>query len=111
MTGNTMGVQWALFVGALGVLGLFGQLFNMLVAFLQRHGYDEGFTAFEVVAGTLVTLLVMAVPLWGRPFDAVSLLLLLGGFIASGAPMIGGSWARYAHLRAQSQTALRHDRA
>lgn len=107
MNGSAMGPQWGEIVGVLSALVLFGAAFNALVGWAQARGYDEGATAFEVVFGVLVTIGGASLLLWGRPFDAGSLLLLILCFAAAGAPMTFGAWGRYAAARAAGQEAQR----
>lgn len=107
MSGSATGVQWDVCAAVLSSLLLFGAAFNAFVTWAQRHGYDEGVTAFEVVVGVLITLGGASLILWNRPFDAVSLLILLLCFVASGSPMIVGAWSRYALLRRRGQEGLR----
>lgn len=68
----------------------FGAIYNQLVAWMDRRGYDRGMTSLQVVGGTLVTVLAFT-PLFG--WRVVS--TILAGFAASGLPMIVGSLARY----------------
>lgn len=107
MIGSANGPHWGVIVGVLTALAMFGYWFNRFVGWAQRKGYDEGATAFEVVIGVLVTVGGASVLIWGRPFDAESLLLLIVCFIASGTPMIFGAWERYAAARAAGQDAQR----
>ncbi len=111
MTGSVTGPQPGFVVGVLTALFMFGVAFNEFVGWAQRRGYDEGVTAFEVIAGVLVTLLGASALLWGRVFTAESLLLLIGCFAASGAPMALGAWGRYAAARAHGQDTYRRDRS
>lgn len=84
----------AVFVGLL----VFGGGYNTFVEWLEREGYDRGYTAFLVVLGTLVTLFGGGVLVGWRP---VAKILLCFG--ASGFPMIVGSVARYVRDRAMDQ--------
>ena len=78
----------------LGLLFLFGAAYNLLVAWLEHKGYDEGYTSLLVVGGVLVTLAASALLVgW---YNALLVLLC---FAASGLPMILGSLARYARAR------------
>ncbi len=107
MNGNATGAQWGLLGVVWAGLFLFGCLFNAFVGWAQHQGYDEGLTALEVVLGVLVTVLGASLALWGRVYNAGSLLTLLTCFVASGSPMILGALARYALLRAKGQAAQR----
>lgn len=75
-------------------LFLFGVGYNFFVAWLERRGYHEGYVAYLVVAGTLITILA-TYSLIGR--DAM--LLVLACFVASGTPMIVGSCYRHVKER------------
>jgi len=87
---DTSGRFW----GAIGVMLGFGIVYNQLIAFLQRQGYSQGYTAVLVVAGTAITL-VAAVPVIGIR----AALYVAGLFAASGLPMTLGSMQRYAAAR------------
>ena len=80
--------------GAIGVLLGFGILYNEIVAWLQRQGYSQGYTALLVIAGTAITLL-LAVPVIGIG----AALKVAGLFAASGLPMTLGSIQRYVQAR------------
>jgi hypothetical protein len=80
---------------------LFGLLFNLVIASLERRGYLEGFTAFAVVIGVAGTLMGVAV------LDPRAALLSLGAFAASGLPMVVGSWWRHVQARRHGQESLR----
>jgi len=86
---------WDLVAVMTGLL-LFGIVYNAFVAWLERRGHDQGYTALLVVAGTLVTLLGAAVIIGLE--DA---LVVLACFAASGLPMIVGSIARHVQERAK----------
>lgn len=75
-------------------LFLFGMAYNHLVAWLEKQGHDEGYTAILVVVGVLVTV-VACTPLIGIE----SSLILLLAFLASGSSMIAGSIYRYMQRR------------
>lgn len=54
--GSTSGVNWdAVLPVALGLL-LFGVAYSVLIAYLNRHGLNDGYTWLEVVVGVGVTL-------------------------------------------------------
>lgn len=80
------------------VLFVFGVGYNELVAFLERQGYDRGYTALLVVGGVLVTLLGVAVLIG---FEAAA--VVFGSFVASGMPMIVGSMQREARKRKEDE--------
>ncbi len=88
-----------LYTIGIGLLAL-GIGYNMLVAWIERHGYDEGYTAILVVVGTLFTLGGVAL------VDVRAAFISLGAFACSGTPMILGSWWRYARARRNAQRAM-----
>lgn len=92
MIGLNSGLIWAAIGGLLG----FGVLYNQLVQWLHRKGYDEGYTSILVVVGVLVTDIGVGVVLG---FEAAAVVFLL--FCASGSPMILGDIARYVKARAR----------
>ena len=84
---------------ALVGLALFGWVFNRLVQQLEDETPEHGYTAFLVVVGVTVTVLVLT-PFIGVP----AAVLLLAGFLASGLPMIIGSVGRaLARLRSERE--------
>jgi hypothetical protein len=111
-----LGLIW----GPIGGLFAFGYLYDRFVGWLEREGYDEGYTAILVVVGTLVTLLA-SIPVdvavlqfslgEARSPWAIAPVLFLGKlatFAASGAPMVVGSITRYAKRRRQGQEPYRN---
>lgn len=98
------GINWVRIGVVYGGLFAVGAAYNALVAWLERHGYDEGYTAILVVIGTLITLTGVAVLCWEAA------LLALGAFAASGFWMVVGSWWRYAQARKRSQELAREER-
>ena len=85
---------------------LLGIGYNLLTAWLERHGYMDGITSLVVALGVALTI---------TPFTMISLpfvLMIAGGFIASGLPMIIGSLSRYLKQRDQARKLLaeRYDR-
>ena len=80
---------------------IFGVGYNALVAWLERQGYDEGYTAFLVVGGVLVTLVAVALVNWQAA------MLVLAAFTLSGTPMIMGGWWRHVRARKHAQELLR----
>lgn len=97
MIGYDLGVISAVF----GVLVAFGLLYDRIVGWLERNGYDEGYTAMLVVGGVLVTLAGVAFVDWRAA------LLALGAFVCSGLPMVIGSWWRHVQRRKQGLEAQR----
>lgn len=100
MTG--IGLDWGKVAAVYGSLFVLGFAYNALVAWLEKMGYDEGYTALLVVFGTLLTLTGVAVLSWRWA------MVTLGAFAASGFWMVVGSWWRYARARRHAQDALRH---
>jgi len=90
----TIGIVYGLLFG-------FGFGYNLAVAWVERQGYDEGYTAILVVLGVGVTLCGIAV------LDFMAALLALGAFAASGFRMVVGSIARHARARKQAQDLIR----
>lgn len=88
-----LGTILAVFLG----LVLFGVWYNTLVGWLERRGYTEGYLSLVVVGGVGVTLIGVAI------LSIPAALLTLGGFIASGIPMIIGSFARYLKRRDEAK--------
>lgn len=84
------------------VLFIFGIAYNYLVGWLERTGHDRGYTAYLVIAGTLVTLL-LAIPIIGF----FAFLIVLACFAFSGLPMVIGSSARSSNKRLEDETKAR----
>jgi hypothetical protein len=102
-----MEIQTATFMLTIGGLLSFGALYAILINWMRRQGYLEGYTAFMVVGGVIITLLVNKAV--HHPQPAIDLLLELACFAASGFPMIiesaffDYSANRRRHLRALTQ--------
>ncbi len=86
----------AVFAGLL-IAGIF---YAMLVAWLKKRRYDEGYTAMLVVIGVAWTLAGVAI------LDFNHALLTAGAFVCSGTPMIIGSWWEHVQMRRKSQEDL-----
>lgn len=99
MIGSDSRMIWTVY----GALFLFGFFYDQLVAWMERNGYDEGYTASLVVFGSLITLGGIAVIDWRAG------LLGLGAFAASGFWMATGSWWRHVQRRRQGQRAQRDE--
>lgn len=110
--GSSSGIVWAV----LGALFVFGFFYDRFVAWMEREGYDEGFTAILVTFGVLATLLGYGVLVYAAfelgvcvdggaalATTAITLLALLGCFGASGFWMIVGSVWRYIERRHNGQ--------
>lgn len=74
----------------LGVLFVFGIIYDKFVSWLEYQGHEQGNTAWLVVLGDGITVL-MAWPLFG--FKAFA--QIFGLFVASGTPMLLGSIKRF----------------
>jgi hypothetical protein len=101
----TLRAEFGLIAGIYVGLVLFGIAFNKLTAWMECKGYLEGFTSLWVSLGVLITL---------APFSLISLpfaLIVVGGFMASGAWMIGGSISRYLVNRERARREIAELRA
>lgn len=93
-------------------LALFGIGYNKLIAWAEEHPWFTGLTSLAVVLGNAVTVLVTFVPVWSLPFPGwVDLVLLGGGFAASGTPMIIGSRVRAAAIIQIRELACKNHKA
>lgn len=90
------------FVMVTMALLLFGIAFNAFTAWMERANKMQGFTAMMVVGGVFGTLVGAAFVIGLLPAMTVGLL-----FIASGVPMIAGSWARHTQTRDVDGAVLR----
>jgi hypothetical protein len=81
----------------------FGFVYNWLVGWLEKKGYEEGYLAWLVAGGVAVTLIGVAV------VDVRAAALALGAFVCSGFWMVWGSWWRHVKRRAAGQAALHRD--
>jgi hypothetical protein len=86
---------------ALVILHVASWLYNLLIAWLAREGYLDGFVSISVVVGVMYTVACVA-PWLGS--EAVVLLAL--AFSASGSPMLVGSIARYVRQRRSEHASL-----
>ena len=86
----------------IGILFVFGFLYNAFTAWLERESYDEGYTAILVVAGTGVTLLV-----YGLMIDFHGAMRMFLAFAASGFWMVVGSTWRAMRARRRAQDLAR----
>jgi hypothetical protein len=91
----------SLILAVYAILLTFGTGFNALIALLERRGFLEGYTAIAVVVGVSITLAGIAV------IDPWASLYAIGGFAASGLPMVVGSWWRHVQARRLGQAAMR----
>lgn len=75
------------------ILVIVGIGYNALVAWIERNGYQHGYTSILVIGGVLITLTGVAV------IDVRAALVCLGAFAATGLPMVIGSIWREVRLR------------
>lgn len=87
------------------VLVLAGFLYNEWVEYLESKRYTEGYLAFVVALGVVMTLVGVAFLLWQAA------LIALGAFICTGMPMIVGSVIRHVRRREEEQRAEREEAA
>jgi len=100
-----IGLRLGVILAVYSILFVFGFLYNMAVEWVERHGYDEGYTALMVVIGVAVTLIGVAF------IDSIAAALTFGAFAASGFWMVIGSWWRYVQTRRRSQQAMKDAQA
>lgn len=101
-----IGVESEQIVAVIGGLLAFGCAYAGLVNHLHRKGYSEGYTAFLVVGGVLVTLLGTVA--LHHPDPWIDFLLALACFTASGLPMVVNDWLRHVSARKAEQEYLAH---
>lgn len=98
-----MGMDWGRFWAVLWVLWVFGFGYNLVVGWLEREGLAEGYVAWLVVLGVLVTMAGVAV------VDAEMAMVVTLAFCASGFWMVIGSWWRHVQARKAGQRAQREE--
>lgn len=86
--------RWPGILGAGGVLVLFSYVYNKLVAYLHRHGLNDGFVWLEVVVGVGATLIA-----GGFAIGWMNVLVLGFLFGCSGLWMVIGDIQRYVTAR------------
>ena len=86
-------------------LFIFGLGFNWLIAWSERHHVLDGYTAFAVVLGTLVTLGGIAL------INLTAAVIALACFAASGLPMLAGSVYRHIEARRKEREYERQTQA
>jgi hypothetical protein len=96
-----LSINWNEYAAVLVGLHAVSWGYNAMVAWFSRNGYSDGYTAIQVVVGVLYTLAGLALVM--RVEDV---LLVCGGFIASGIPMIIGDLARYVKMRRREEDLL-----
>jgi hypothetical protein len=77
-------------------LFLFGIGYNILVSWMEKKGFEEGFTAILVVFEVAITGCGVATICWNAA------ILVLEAFTASGTLMVIGSSWRYVHRRIET---------
>jgi hypothetical protein len=92
-----LGLALAVFLALI----IFGIGYNVMVAWLERKHYSEGFESLIVTTGVFATLIGVAI------LSIEGALLVLACFIASGLPMIIGSIIRYMTKRAAHIDAIK----
>ena len=80
-------------IAVMAALLAFGILYNAVITWAERKRMLEGYTAYAVALGVLVTLAGVAVVDWRAA------VLSLAAFTASGLPMLAGSTWRYIDAR------------
>jgi len=106
-------MEWGLFLVGFGFLFGFGFCYDRGVAWLERHGYEEGYCALLVGVGSMVTLVGGILINWALlawlqpalPWQS-ALVAFAGGLVAfatSGFWMLVGDVLRYAAKRAAAQ--------
>lgn len=106
MIGSTPALDGRLIGAVLAGLFFFGLAYNALMHYLD--GKKDGYTAFLVVAGVLITLGGAALISWQAA------VLCLVCFVASGIPMIVGDIYRAIKRREQAIARIKqeiHDKA
>lgn len=103
MNGEEIGLNWGVLAAIYMFLLLFGIVFNLFTAWVERRGYARGYVSLLVVVGVAVTVGMTAVV--SLPFA----LITAGAFVASGTPMIVGSVWRHVTERERHLQALRDE--
>ena len=103
MFGEHSGLNWGTLAAIYMALLLFGIVYNLITAWLERQGYAKGYVSLLVVGGVVVTVGLTA--FISLPFALVT----AGAFIASGTPMIIGSIWRHVREREQYLEDLRRE--
>lgn len=96
-----IGIESGHIIITLGALLFFGILYANLINWLNRRGYSEGYTAFLVTGGVLITLLASITTHHEDPI--IDFLLELACFAASGIPMIINDAYHYVLARQKEQ--------
>lgn len=108
---NEMWLKSGGFWTPIGALLVFGVAYAYFIRWAKRKGYLEGYTAYAVVLGCVVTVAGAAVAmLWsglisGDQFAPVLVALMLS-YIASGTPMIVGDMVEHLEARRNEQDSI-----
>lgn len=97
-----MGIEWDRFGAQLGIALVCGIVYNLVVAHLEKKGYDKGLTSLLVVVGCAFTI-----GLAGLQIGWTAMWIVVAFFGATGTPMIVGSLARFVRERAAEIQAVR----
>ena len=98
-----LGLNWGVIGAVYLSLLLIGIGYNLLVSWLERKHYSDGYTSFLVVIGVGFTLAGVMV------IDIKVAFVTIGAFVFSGSPMILGSIWRYIKTRERSLQVNIHD--
>lgn len=90
---------WHLFGLIFALTALCGVAYNILVDWLHRQGYSEGYTWLMVVVGVAIVLLAAATLFQLTGIGLLPILLTFALFAAAGTPMALGDLARYLRAR------------
>lgn len=102
------GADFDRFLLVIGALFVFGIVYAWFTEYSTRRGWLDGYTAFYVVAGVLITQLArLALPY--SDLVAENLLIILSCYAASGLPMIAADVARHLRQRESLLQAVRDD--
>jgi|WetSurMetagenome_2_1015567.scaffolds.fasta_scaffold436011_1 hypothetical protein len=92
---------------ALPVLVLAAVGYNWLIAYCEKHGYLDGYTALAVAMGCAGVLLVALWVVWPLGSAArLAVAIVAGLFVPAGAVMIIGSIGRHVKARAQERSRM-----
>lgn len=103
MIGTDLGHDLAVIYAFLVVFGIG---YNALVGFLETRKFSEGYVSDLVAVGCALTM-VPFVSLAGLYPAWEMVVFVLGGFVASGLPMMVGARVRHAKARKLEQQAAR----
>ena len=94
-----LAAYWSVFFAFLAGALITGIIYNLLVSWMHRHGYNEGYTWLQVVVGVTMTLIIAAAFLFlaGQPLLPVFIVFVF--FCLTGLPMAAGDIWRYMQAR------------